>query len=466
MKNEKVSGAVWGARAIVLTAAVILILVLVAAAIVVAINGDTGEMSSREDITLKMEELGESDLGHRYVANHLEEFGIGGYDAGKLRNVEYYFKSLGVAELGDIPSMAYKTAELFMEYYYNRVDHSDREKVTTSIIHCFVEQTGDVYAVYRTAEELEDFTTDMSGNFVGIGVQVIQTVDPATGLLSSVYVEDVIAGSGAEEAGIKPGDLILSVDGSPITENDNHGLVSKIRGEENTTVAIGVDRGGEQLTFNCTRRLVVEKTVEYRVEGGIGIITITSFKENTPELFAEALSYVYSVGVKGIVFDMRDNPGGYLDAVLNMVDAIAPADVTLTSIVDNEGLVEEYGSTGEGRVIDVPVVVLCNGNTASAGELFTSSIRDFAKMGIMDATIVGTKTYGKGVMQSTYSFFDGSSITLTTAFYNPPSGENYDGIGITPDEVVATAEGSVDNQLQRAIEIIELKLGSNDQASL
>lgn len=441
-------------RIIILAVALALVVILIASAVVFAIMNDTGEMTSREDIEAKLAELGTSDLGHTYVANHILDYGIGGFDSSRLRNVEFYFNTKYAGELPSVPEMAYEAATLFMEHYFDRIDFSDRASLTTAIIHCYVEATGDDYAVYRLPEEREEFTGDMSGTFVGIGVSVIQTQDPVTGLLTEVLVESVMDGSGALEGGILPGDLIVAVDGSPVYEHTSSELVSMIRGEIGTTVTVSVLRDGETLELVCERRNVVEKTVDWRIEDGIGHVRISSFKSNTDELFAEAISYMYTMGAKGIVFDLRSNPGGYLDAVLNVLDTIVGANTPLASYVDASGNEVVYNSTGSGAPLSIPSVVICNGYTASAGELFTAAMRDYSSMGILDAEIVGTTTYGKGIMQSTYPFFDGSSITLTSAFYNPPSGVNYHGVGITPDHTVeASDEG--DAQMDRAIEVVK-----------
>lgn len=448
------NGSAISSRAIVIVACIALIVFLAAAAVVVAVMGNTGEMAKREDIESKLEELGETDLGCKYVAAHLSKLGIGGFDAGKLRRIEHYFVNEYHGELPTIPAMAHKTASLYLEYYYDKIDASDKEAVTTALLRCFVESTGDAYAVYRTSAELADFDSDMSGTFVGIGVSVMQSLDPATGMLDEVRVEAVIKGSGAEDAGILAGDLIIAVGGRAISEFNASTLVGAIRGEEGTTVVIKVLRGESEMDFTCARRLIVDKTVDYTVSNGIGYIEITSFKANTPTLFAEALASLKASGVKGIVFDLRGNPGGYVDSVVEVLDMLVPRGVTLASYVDASGETTVFTSTGAGEALNVPSVVLCDDGTASAGELFTAAMRDFAAMGLIRSKVVGVTTYGKGVMQNTYTLYDGSSITLTTAYYNPPSGVNYDGIGVVPDVPVALADGSVDNQLSEAQRVL------------
>ena len=465
MHFSKAGGSVFSTRNVIIIACVALLIFLGAVAVIVAVMSDTGSMGEREYIESKLAELGDGDLGHKNVAAHIVEYGIGGFDSGKMRRIEYYFNSEYPKELPTIGAMAYKTAELYMEYYFDRVDPEDKEAVTTALLRCFVESTGDAYAVYRTSEELADFDVDMSGTFVGIGVTVLQTLDPSTGMLESVVVEDVINGSGADDGGILPGDMIIAVDSKAISEFDRSSLVSAIRGEEGTTVLISVMRGDERLDLRCERRKVVDRTVEHTISGNIGYIEISSFKSNTPELFAEALNAVKAAGVKGIIFDLRDNPGGYLDAVLEVLDMLVPSKVPLASYVDAHGDETVFTSTGSGSALTVPSVVICNENTASAGELFTAAMRDFDAMGICVSKSVGTRTYGKGIMQNTYTLFDGSSITLTTAFYNPPSGKNYDGIGIEPSVEVALV-GTVDTQLERAVSELEALMSpSSDQNS-
>ena len=195
MNREKPISGTFGTRNIIIIACSALLVLLIAAVVIVAVTNGTGKMAERGEIEAKLVELGSGDLGHKYVARHLTEFGIGGFDAGKLRRIEYCFNTEYAGQLPAIGEMAYKTAELYLEYYYDRVDTSDKDAVTTAILRCYVESTGDKYAVYRTAEELAAFDTGMSGEFVGVGVTVAQSVDRSTGKLSQVLVESVVNGS-------------------------------------------------------------------------------------------------------------------------------------------------------------------------------------------------------------------------------------------------------------------------------
>jgi carboxyl-terminal processing protease len=201
-------------------------------------------------------------------------------------------------------------------------------------------------------------------------------------------------------------------------------------------------RGDAELEFTITRKKVVEESVSYSIhENKIAYIKISSFKENTVKQFKDAIDDVVENGAVGIIYDLRSNPGGYLSTVVSMISMISPKGATIVSFSNDYGPPVKDSNHSS---LELPTVVICNENTASAAELFTAAMRDFGDtFEYFDVTLVGTKTFGKGIMQSTYLFTDDSSITLTVAFYNPPSGINYDGIGITPDVIVTESESGV-----------------------
>ena len=230
-------------------------------------------------------------------------------------------------------------------------------------------------------------------------------------------------------------------------------MTALIAGEVGTEVSLTVKRGDDVLTIVATRRELSDVTVLYELdENKIGYILVSQFKENTPEQFYEAIDYMTENGAVGIVFDMRNNPGGLLDAVVAMIDYIAPDGNRIASY--QIGTDSKTVFTAEdGHSVNLPIAVLCNGNTASAGELFTAAMRDYGKSGVLNTVIVGETTYKKGIMQSSFSLFDGSAIKLTIAFYNPPSDVNYDGFGVEPD-VRITNDGETDDQLNAAKEAI------------
>jgi len=384
-----------------------------------------------------------------FVTGHLEEFEVPDFHKEKLKGIEivyrdYYYK--------DIPSpdiLTEQVASFYFDKFHSRIDTANPEEVTTALINSYIATIGDKYSSYRSAEEHDQYKTDMSGSFSGIGVSVIYNYADRVMTVTEVYPE-----SGAEDAGIIIGDKIIKVNGTPLTEMEYQDAVYKIRGETGTTVDITVERGGEEITVTATRKKVVEKSVAYSIdESKIGYIKISAFNDNTPGQFDTAIDYMLENGAVAIVYDLRSNPGGYLSAVVKMLYRIAPKGTTVVSFSNDYA--PEYKDKTEAS-LSLPTVVICNESTASAGELFTAAIRDFETLGFFDVTIVGQKTYGKGVMQSTYSFTDSSSITLTVAYYNPPSGENYDGVGITPDVTVEN-NSELDSQLDNAyIEINKL----------
>ena len=439
-------------------ARLIALLVFVSVIISLAVVGVTYALRSEERVCLSKEEIlsrietVNSASDYDFVAEYIEDYGIVGFDTRKLRMCEISFLQYTIYEMKSTEQLATECAELFVELMYDKVDLADKVAFTDAVISCFIGATGDRYAVYRNAKQYENYNTDMSGSFVGIGVQVRQ--DTALGTLT---VLDVYEGSGAEEAGIKVGDLITAVDGQLLADIGYDALVSAIRGEEGTTVTVTVDRGGVILDLIATRRKVVEKTVRYSIdEGKIAYIKITGFKDNTAEMFADTIDRAEAEGARGIVFDLRDNPGGYLHSVLAMLDYLAPDGERIASYKSFTDVNEQIILASDGHAVDLPMVVLMNGGTASAGELFSAALRDWGASGVLDVVTVGERTYAKGVMQSTFGFGDGSTLTMTIAYYNPPSGVNYDGIGITPD-VVLENTGTTDDQLARAyIEIEQL----------
>ncbi len=439
--NGTVSKSQLTARIVVCVVALVLIVGIVIAAVALSTLGVPGDMLPKDEILSGLENVSDS---HTYVADALIEIGIGNFYARKMRIVENLFSANYVGELPSVKEMATAITEKFLAEHYDKLDLTDEEAVTTALIKLYTDATGDDYAVYRTPDEYEMYQTDLSGEFVGIGVSIMVQYD--AGLIESIQVSRTLTGSSALEVGIMSGDFIIAVDGKPTTGMDELELNSSITGTPGSTVNITVLRGeNEIITFPCERRRLVEYSVEYEVlDGNIGYIMISSFKDNTPEQFATALGHMNTVGVDGIIFDLRNNLGGLLTSVLDVLNMLVPSGTPLVSFTTAGDETTVYKSSG-GTALDVPAVVLCNGLTASAGELFTSAMRDYNEEGILDAVIVGTQTFGKGVMQNTYPVgADGATLTLTMAYYNSPKGENYDGVGITPNEVIENQNPSYD----------------------
>lgn len=431
------------ARIFIFAAFVILVIIFAVYAVIYALSAPGKKMLSREEIETNLDlARGQGDEGHSYASTYLEEWGIRGYDTSKLKTCEYFFNRYSIYEMKGTEELAISTAELFMEYFFDKIDKEDRTAVTDALLNCYVEAVGDKYAVYRTASQFEDYNTDMSGSFVGIGVQVRYSEEDGT-----ITVISVNENSAAEEAGILAGDVIYAVDGVTVEELGYEGAVSKIRGEIGTDVTITVKRDDETIDLVATRIQITEQTVKYLLtEDKIAILTITGFKGNTAEQFREAIDRAEREGARGIVFDMRDNPGGYLNSVVEVIDYLAPEGARIASYTSStEG--ETVFVSDDGHSVNLPFAVVFNEYTASAGELFSAAMRDYGDMGIFNAVTVGAKTYSKGVMQSTLGFADKSTLTMTIAFYNPPCNVNYDGIGVTPDFEELEPEA----QLERAI---------------
>ena len=380
-----------------------------------------------------------------FVWQYLDEWDFPSFTSSKLKSIEVTFRSHFYKEVPKAKELAPIVALAFLDGYYDLVDLTDKEKVTDAIIDSYVSSLGDRYSVYRTKDEYKDYSSGMSGNYTGIGIVVSKNDE---GL---IHINSVNEGGSAYDEGLKAGDLITSVDGIPVLERGYEDSINAIAGEEGTTVTLVVDREGESISFTLTRRRLVENSVTYSLENGIGYIKISSFKSNTDEQFIEAVDYMERNGAKAVIYDLRNNTGGYLSSVLNALDYVAPKGTTLASF-SNDYDNDEVSKSAHSFLI--PSVVICNEMTASAGELFTAGIRDLAGMGYLDATLVGTKTFGKGIMQSTYTLSDGSTITLTVAYYMPPSGINYHEVGITPDVVIERSKEG-DAQLDAAKAAIE-----------
>lgn len=289
---------------------------------------------------------------------------------------------------------------------------------------------GDPYTTYMTAEEYEAYTADRSGNYVGIGISVTYTSDP-----EGIYVIRVTPGSPAEKAGICAGDVIAAVGGIAANQQNYAAAVDAVAGEKGTAVELTVMRGEESKTFSVTRDTVTTVNVYYeKLDGGIAYIEVLSFSESvTYDQFKNALEQAKAEGCTSYLFDMRNNPGGSLDVICKCLDLLLPEGVTV-NIVDGDGTTTTRDSDAE-HFLDAPMAVLCNGNTASAAELFTADLRDYGL-----ATLVGETTFGKGTVQTISPLPDGSAIKMTTRYYNPMSGVSYDGIGIVPDVTVTLTE--------------------------
>lgn len=344
-------------------------------------------------------------------------------------------------------------SDVIDQYYYK--DITDEEKME-GIYKGLMSSTNDKYTDYYSPKEFKDLMVTMEGDYGGIGATLSQ--DKVT---KEVSVVEVYEGSPAARAGLERGDIVISVDGHLGTDESLDDFVQRIRGEEGTSIEMVYKRGDQEHTIEITREEVIVPSVSHRMlDDKIGYIRISSFVNGTQKDFEDALADLQSQGMQGIVFDMRDNGGGMVDSVVAILDDILPAG-TVVYTMDKSGKREDYTSD-DAKKIDIPVTVLVNENTASAAEIFTGAIRDFNY-----GTIIGTNTFGKGIVQSTVPLSDGSAVKITVATYYTPSGECIHEKGIKPDielefsyadENPTEYDELKDNQVQKAMEVLGEKL--------
>lgn len=413
-------------------------------------KGGSDEIYTPEQLLENIES--DSYRGYDYVWQYLNRWKFPSFTLSKVRSAEHLVKNNFYKEMPEARGLAETTAKTFLNTYYSKIDLKNETAVTDAILSSYVSSLDDRYAIYRTPTEYDSYHSDSTGTLVGIGVSV-SAIPEANG----IYVNNAISGSPADAAGILPGDIIVAVDGTRVEGMEFEAAANLIRGEVGTKVDITILRGDSEFTLSITRAMVNEQTVIYELTDGIGYIRITDFKLNTAEQFCEAIDVMKQNGITAVIYDLRANLGGYLSAVIEMLEYLAPKGVTLASFSNNDKpIVDETDHT-----YTPTAIVLTDYNTASAAELFTAGVCDLADMGYGKAITVGKTTRGKGVMQSTYTFTDGASITFTIAYYNPPSGKNFHDVGIPADiEVEYTGEG--DTQLDRAYEEIKKLINTNN----
>ena len=352
-------------------------------------------------------------------------------------------KSATEASLSKLSSL-----ESIIDLYF--LDKVDNKKLEEGIYKGLFSGLDDPYSVYYTADEYAKLQEDIDGVFVGMGAYVSQNTE--TGI---IIVTKAFDNSPAKKAGIKDGDIIYKVEDKEVTGEDVDKVVSMIKGKENTKVKLTIYRQSEKkyIDVEITRAKVEVPSIEAKMlnkKKGIAYIQIVEFQENTYKQFASAIEKLKKQGMKSVIFDVRNNPGGRYDIVCQILDDLLP-EGTLVSTKDKYG--KEEKQTSDAKALNMPMVVIQNENSASASEIFAGAIQDF-KAG----TIIGTRSFGKGIVQQMWPLNDGSAIKLTVEKYYTPSGKNIHGKGITPDvEVKASTKGNKDVQLNKAIEILENK---------
>ena len=341
--------------------------------------------------------------------------------------------------------------QLVENYYYEDVEENDMLEGAAVGLMAGI---GDVYSAYYTAEQMAEFNEETEGEYAGIGCQLL--ADPSDQMIT---VTRVFKGSPAEKAGMRSEDKIVYVNDVYYSAYEMSDAVNVMRGEPGGQVKVTVLRDLETIDFEVTREIVSINYVEYEIlDGNIGYVMVYDFLGDAYEGFAEALDTFRAANVTGMIIDLRNNGGGLVDDSVDMADLILPEGVVVT-LRDKNGYEEVYRIDGE--YYDVPMVLLVNEYSASASEILAGAVRDYGA-----GVLLGTKTFGKGVVQSVLEFTDGSGVKLTTARYYTPSGECIHEVGIEPDIEVELDEDAVtiyglnnlphdeDAQLQAAIKVL------------
>lgn len=343
----------------------------------------------------------------------------------------------------------------YIDIYFN--DEYTTEDIQNGLLEGVMEGLDDPYSVYYNKEKYEDLKLSTTGTYYGIGAGLSQNTDTMVVTISKVY-----KGTPAEEAGLMTGDKLVTVGDIDATSMEVSELVTHIRGKEGTKVHLKVYResSDEYLEFDVERKNIELPSVEGEMlENNIGYIQISEFQTNTATQLEKILADLEKKGMKGLIVDVRSNPGGLLTSVVDILDDLLP-EGTLVYTEDKYGEKEVYSS--DANCVDFPMVVLVNENSASASEIFAGAIKDYEY-----GTLVGKKTFGKGIVQSIITLEDGDALKITTAKYFTPKGNYIHGVGIEPDveldyeysgDKEKPYEKQYDNQLQKAIEIMNQKL--------
>ena len=337
------------------------------------------------------------------------------------------------------------------KYYLNDIDE---DKAIEGALEGYVSSLGDPYTEYIPKDEMEDYKNNLMGNYVGVGIYMAQNSKDNT-----IVVLTPIKYSPAEEAGIQPGDIIKKINGVEYTGENMTAAANSIKGEEGTSVTLEIQRGQEIKTFELTRKkITTNPVIAEKLENNIGYLEVTSFDEDTAENFKAKYEELKSQGITSLIIDLRNNGGGLVEQALKIADYIVPKGEDLLVTVDKDKN-EKIERSEEDVLIDMPIVVLVNGNSASSSEILAGALKD-----LNEATVVGTTTYGKGVIQQLLTLRSGAGLKVTVEEYYTPNRTKINGVGIEPNEKVELPENvsnpllvqrDEDTQLQKAIEILK-----------
>ncbi len=338
------------------------------------------------------------------------------------------------------------------------IDDYDENALADAAAAAMVEATGDRWSYYLTAEEKSSYDEQMQNAYVGIGITI--TLQEQDG---GMRVEQVTAGGPAEEAGMQVGDIITEVEGESTLTLGMTGTRAKVRGEEGTSVALTILRGGERLTLTVERRSIETAVATYEMlDDQIGYVKIANFDTRCFDETSAAIDALLDDGAQALIFDVRDNGGGYKDELVKILDRLLPEGILFQS-EDYSG--NKQTDRSDAACIELPMAVLVNQDSYSAAEFFAAALQEYGW-----ATVVGTKTYGKGNFQTAFTLSDGSMLNLSIGKYFTPNGRSLTDIGVTPDELVELSDEDAakllygqlahadDAQLQAAIRAIRQKI--------
>lgn len=369
-----------------------------------------------------------------------------------ITTIYVYNKMTGFMDIGKIAESENVTGleltltslrAMIEEEYIGEIDDG---KMIESAIKGYVAGVGDEYTEYYTKDEMSDLLDSTNGNYVGIGVYML--VNNETG---QINVINPMEGSPAEAAGIKTGDIITKVNDEEVTKENVEDITSKIKGEEGTKVKITVLRGKEVLEFNVERKKIVMSHINSEIlENSIGYINIKDFDGGVADEFKTKYKELENKGAKSLIIDIRNNGGGVVSEALDILDMLLPKNTTLLITVDKNNE-EDISKAQTEKEIDVPVIVLINGYSASASEILAGALKDNNR-----AELVGTTTYGKGVIQTLHTLTDGSGLKITSEEYCTPNRSKINKVGIDPDyKVEMEKDEKEDSQLNKAIELLK-----------
>jgi len=339
------------------------------------------------------------------------------------------------------------------------VGEYNQEELIDGAVYGIVAATGDRWSFYMNKEDYANYQSDIMNQYVGIGVTVTFSEEQQGLVITKVH-----SGSPADAAGLKRKDVIVGVNGEAVIDLGYEETVSRVRGTENTPVTLKVQRGETSFTIDIVRKSYLYNAVSSRIiNGNIGYVKIDNFDSRVDVNFEDAIAKLQEAQVKGLIFDVRGNPGGMKDAMVSMLDLLCPEGVLFTMRDKHGNESVDYSAPGE---VDLPMVVIVNQDSYSAAEFFAVALQEYGK-----AEIIGTGTSGKGYSQVTKDLGDGTAINLSTNEYFTPQGKSLIGTGLTPDYYVELdfdgnfmlLEDEEDNQLQKAIEVLSLKISQTEQ---